>query len=73
MNSIKKILGIAWIIAGPLAVYYLVKTAVHEIAKNPVMDTKVQWIVFIAVFFPIAVGMVIFGYFALKGEYDEKV
>lgn len=56
---------------GPLAVYYLIKTAAAEIAKKPVIDTKVQWGVFVVVFIPIAVGMVLFGYYALKGEYDH--
>ena len=72
MNSIKRIAGILWIIAGPFAVYYLLKTASSEIAKKPLIDTKIQWIVFVAVFIPIAVGMVIFGYYALKGEYDDQ-
>ena len=56
---------------GPVAVYYLIKTAAVEIAKKPVIDTKIQWAVFIIVFVPIAIGMVIFGYFAFKGEYDH--
>jgi len=71
MNTIKKFLGIIWILLGPVAVYYLVKTAASEIAKKPVIDTKIQWAVFIVVFLPIAIGMVIFGYYALKGEYDH--
>jgi len=69
MNTIKKLAGIIWIVAGPLAIFYLVRTAAHEIAKKPVIDTKIQWGVFIGVFLPIAVGFVIFGYYALKGEY----
>jgi len=71
MNTIKRFLGIVWILLGPVAVYYLVKTAASEIAKKPVIDTKIQWAVFIIVFLPIAIGMVIFGYYALKGEYDH--
>jgi purine-cytosine permease-like protein len=71
MNSLKKIAGVIWIIAGPLAIYYLVKTAAGEIAKKPVIDTKIQWGVFIGVFIPIAIGFMIFGYYALKGEYDK--
>jgi hypothetical protein len=71
MNNVKRIAGILWIIAGPLAIYYLVKTAVAEIAKHPVVETEIQWIIFVGVFIPIAIGMVIFGYYALKGEYDK--
>ena len=69
MNVLKKYLGVLWIALGPIAGYYLVKTALSEIAKKPEIDTKIQWGVFVLVFIPIAIGMVIFGYYALKGEY----
>jgi hypothetical protein len=72
MNSLKRILGLLWILSAPAAIYYLITTASSEIAKKPVIDTKIQWGVFIVVFIPIAVGLVIFGYYALKGEYDQN-
>ena len=68
---IKRLFGIVWIILGPVAIFYLIKTGLGEIAKKPVIDTKIQWGVFIIVFIPIAIGLVIFGYFAFKGEYDH--
>ena len=71
MNTLKRIAGILWVIAGPLAIYYLVKTAVDEINKKPVIDTKIQWAVFVIVFIPIAVGIIIFGFYAINGEYDQ--
>jgi predicted Na+-dependent transporter len=71
MNALKKWLGIVWILLGPVAIYYLIKTAAAEIAKKPVIDTKIQWAVFIIVFVPIAIGMIIFGYYALKNEYAQ--
>ena len=71
MNSIKRFAGILWIILGPLAIIYLVKTALEEVAKKPVIDTKIQWIVFVVIFTPIAIGFMIFGWYALKGEYDQ--
>ena len=71
MNKIKRIAGIVWLLLGPVAIYYLIKTAAAEIAKKPVIDTKIQWGVFIVVFIPIAIGIMIFGYYALKGEYDK--
>jgi hypothetical protein len=72
MNKLKKWLGIVWIITGPLTIYYLCKTAIGEIARKPVIDTKIQWAVFVIVFIPIAIGIMIFGYYAFKGEYDER-
>jgi hypothetical protein len=71
MNAIKRFAGVLWIVAGPLAIYYLVKTAASEISKKPVMDTKIQWGVFVIVFIPIAIGIMIFGYYAMRGEYDH--
>ena len=71
MNSIKKISGIVWILLGPFAIFYLIKTAASEIAKKPVIDTKIQWVVFVIIFIPIAIGLMIFGWYALKGEYDR--
>jgi hypothetical protein len=35
------------------------------------MDTRIQWTVFILVFIPIAFGLLLFGWFAWKGEYDR--
>jgi purine-cytosine permease-like protein len=71
MNTIKRIAGVLWIIAGPLAMYFLIKTAASEINKKPVIDTKIQWVVFVVVFIPIAIGIVIFGYYAIRGYYDH--
>jgi len=71
MNSLKRWLGIVWMILGPVSIFYLIKTAAEEIAKKPVIDTKIQWAVFIVIFIPIAIGMIIFGYYAFKGEYDQ--
>lgn len=71
MNIIKRFAGIFWIILGPLAIFYLIKTAAEEIAKKPVIDTKIQWIVFVVIFIPIAIGLMIFGWYAFKGDYDH--
>lgn len=64
-------MGIVWLLLGPVTVFYLIKTAAAEIAAKPVMDTKIQWGVFVAVFIPIAIGISIFGWYALRGEYDQ--
>ena len=71
MNAIKRILGVVWFLLGPLSIGYLIRTAAHEIAAKPVADTKVQWAVFIIVFVPISIGLMIFGYYAMKGEYSR--
>ena len=71
MNQLKRFAGIIWMIMGPAAIYYLIKTASQEINKKPVMDTKIQWGVFIVVFIPIAIGLVIFGWYAFNNEYKK--
>jgi predicted Na+-dependent transporter len=71
MNQIKKWMGLIWVLLGPLAIYYLVKTAASEISKKPVIDTKIQWSVFVIIFIPIVIGLMIFGWYALKGEYEH--
>lgn len=70
MNKLRRILGVLWMLVSPVAIFYLIKTASGEIAKRPVIETIIQWGVFVGVFIPIAIGLVIFGYYALKGEYD---
>jgi predicted Na+-dependent transporter len=71
MNQLKKILGLVWMLLGPIAIYYLVSTAISEIKARPVIDTQIQWGIFIFVFIPISLGLMIFGYFAWKGEYED--
>lgn len=71
MNSIKRYAGLLWMIMGPVAISYLIKTAAEEITKKPVIDTKIQWIVFVVIFIPIAIGIMVFGWYALKGQYDH--
>ena len=71
MNQLKKWLGIVWILLSPLTIFYLIKTAAAEIDKDPGTNTIIQWAVFVVIFIPIAIGMVIFGYYAIKGEYDH--
>ena len=71
MNALKKYAGIIWMVAGPVLIFLLIKTALAEIEKNPVTDTRIQWGVFVIIFIPIAIGFSLFGWFALKGEYDH--
>jgi hypothetical protein len=71
MNQIKRWLGIVWMLLGPVTIFYLLKTAAAEIDRKPHIDTKIQWAVFVVIFIPIAIGMIIFGYYAFRGEYDH--
>jgi len=71
MNAVKRYLGILWIVLGISTLGFLVNTGINEMARNPVTSTKVQWSIFIIIFIPIAIGLVLFGYYALKGDYEK--
>ena len=73
MNQLKRILGLMWLLLGPLLFLILIRSAVHNIDTNGKGDINkpLPWIIIISVFAPIAVGFVIFGWYAWKGEYDQ--
>ncbi len=75
MNSIKKILGGICLLLAPAIVILLVMQAMDKIGKaaEGVMrtNTSLQWGIILFIFVPIAIGFMIFGWYALKGEYDE--
>lgn len=72
MNAFKKLLGIFWLILAPLIVFALIDGANKNIGKGTKeINDPVVWIIIIAIFAPIAVGLMIFGWYAFKGEYDH--
>lgn len=73
MNAIKKYLGIVWLLLGPAVIFFLVYGAIQNIDPGGKKDINnpIIWIIIIAIFTPIAIGMMIFGWYALKGEYDH--
>lgn len=71
MNIVKRILGIVWLLIGPAAIVFLIYEAWKKISANPVQDVYLPWIIIITIFTPIAIGLMIFGYYAVKGEYDN--
>ena len=73
MDSIKRILGYLWIMIGIAAIVILVVGAIENINIHGKADINkpVPWIIIIAIFTPIAIGLMIFGWYALKGEYDK--
>jgi hypothetical protein len=71
MNSIKRYLGILWIAIAIISYSILLKTAYGQISAKPTTDTIMQWSIFVIIFFPIAIGFVLFGWLAFKGDYDR--
>lgn len=73
MNQLKRIMGFFWMILAPAVIYFLVAGAIHNIDSVGTKDINkpIPWIIIIAIFTPIAIGLMIFGFYSLKGEYDR--
>ena len=73
MNSLKKFLGIIWLLLAPVVIYFLVTGALTHIdpAGKKDINNPVIWIIIITIFTPIAIGLMIFGWYALKNEYTH--
>jgi hypothetical protein len=73
MNAVKKYLGIIWLLLAPAVIYFLVSGATTHIDPSGKKDINnpVIWVIIIAIFTPIAIGLMIFGWYAFKGEYNH--
>ena len=75
MNALKKILGAVWIVLGPVIILFLISQAIDKIgvAESDIdrLNTSLQWGIIILIFIPICAGLVIFGLYSFKGEYDK--
>lgn len=73
MNAFKRYLGILLLILAPLVIYALVDGALTHIDPKGTkeINNPVIWIIIIAIFTPIAIGLMIFGWYAFRGEYDK--
>lgn len=72
MNAIKKILGLVWIALGIGAGYYLVISQALPLWQTGGNDL-VPAIIYTFILAPlITLGMSIFGYYALTGEFNNE-
>jgi purine-cytosine permease-like protein len=60
-------------VLAPVVIYFLVTGAIHNISSGGSKDINkpVPWVIIISIFTPIAIGLMIFGYYCLRGEYDK--
>jgi MFS family permease len=65
--------GLFWLLLAPVLLYLLLKGAAQNIDLQGSRDINrpVPWIIIIAVFTPIAAGLMVFGWYAWKGEYEK--
>ena len=72
MQTAKKYLGVLWMLIGMVAIALLVFSAITNIgAAKGDIGKPIPWIIIIAVFTPISIGLIIFGWYAFKGEYTS--
>lgn len=73
MELIKKILGILWIILALLTAYFcIVNFGVPKLQTGQQEDLVFGLIIVFILTPIISIGLGVFGYFALRGEYDER-
>jgi hypothetical protein len=73
MNTIKKILGVVWMILAPLIISFLFWQASDKISiASPTVkaNTALQWAIILFIFTPICIGLFIFGLYSSKGYYN---
>lgn len=75
MSTLKKILGLFWILLAPAAVIFMFQQAFEKIGLAPEgvakTNTALQWGIILFIFIPICAGLVVFGVYSLKGEYSK--
>jgi hypothetical protein len=74
MNTIKKILGLVWMLLAPSIIWFLAAQAIQKIGQANALtksNVTLQWVIILTIFTPICIGFLIFGYYAFKGEYDQ--
>ncbi len=73
MKIFKSYFGLLLLLIAPFVIYELINGAIDNIDPdgNKEINNPIIWIIIIAIFIPIAAGLVIFGWYAFRGEYDK--
>lgn len=72
MNIIRRIFGIIWILLAAVSAWFLISFGLPKLVSGT-QDGIVFGIIILFILMPlIAVGLVVFGYYSVVGEYDEN-
>lgn len=73
MDNLKRYMGILWMLTGPVLFIMLLISAINNINSDAKGDISnpIPWVIILVIFLPIAIGLCIFGWYALKGDYDS--
>ena len=73
MNTIKRITGLLCIILGIAAEYYLITAILNGALGKTPEENLICALTVIPVSIPVVLGgLLLFGFYAFKGEYDEQ-
>lgn len=71
MNQIRKYMGLVWIALALIAGYYLIVSQAIPKFESPKPEDRIPAIIYAFILTPIIVGgLLVFGYYAIKEEYD---
>lgn len=74
MGIIKKLVGVLCMILAPVAAYLLTSEGIKKMAAAAPADKTnaiTQWMILILIFMPVMAGLLLFGWYAVKGEFEE--
>ncbi len=74
MNTLKRLLGYIWMLLAPATVGFMFWQAADKIstASEATKDNvTLQWVIILFIFIPICIGLLIFGYYSIQGDYDH--
>ena len=73
MDAVRKIFGFIWMIGAKALAILLPYFAFDRLGSAEAsQEDYVFWIVIVTIFIPIIVGFILFGFYAFKGEYNNK-
>lgn len=71
-NRLRRLLGIGWMVIGILSGYYLLVSQALPKFQSGLTANKIPALIYAFILMPLIVGsFLLFGYYALKGEYDQ--
>ena len=76
MGIIKKVVGFLCMLLAPAAAYLLTSEGLKKIAAaapDAKTNATTQWSILILIFLPVMAGLLIFGWYAVKGEFEDAV
>jgi cytochrome bd-type quinol oxidase subunit 2 len=73
MDAVRTLFGFIWMIAAASLALLLPYFAFSRLnSGEATQEDYVFWIVIVTIFIPIIIGFILFGYYAFKGEYNDR-